>query len=291
MTRRLTFAASLLAVALPGPPAEPFQTFSSRTVGVRVDVLVTNGRTPVAGLTAADFELRDNGVLQRVEVIGASDVPINVMLALDTSDSIAGRRRSDLIAAGETIIDGLGPADRAGLITFSHAVVTEIALTPDLGAVRQALRAIVARGRTSVLDGVYLALTSTLDQSGRFLLVVCTDGSDTTSWLQPAEVLDAAQRANAVLYAVTARDAPRSAPLTQLAESTGGQVMRVSSSSDLRPAFHRILDEFRSRYVLAYSPQGVAPGGFHRLDITVPKRRVVVKARAGYIGVEASRKP
>jgi VWFA-related protein len=266
-----------------------FQTFSSRTLGVRVDVLVMDGAKPVAGLTARDFELRDNGVLQRVEVVASGDVPINVLLALDTSASIAGRRRSDLISAGEAILDGLKPADGAGLTIFNHAARSEIALTSDLAAVRHALRDIQPSGRTSVMDGVYLALTSTLDQSARFLVIVCTDGADTTSWLQPHEVLEASKRTNGVVYPVTAGDVSPSSVLKQLADSTGGQLIPVRSSGDLRAAFQRILAEFRSRYVLAYSPDGVTPGGFHRLEITVPKRRASVKARAGYIGLDTSK--
>jgi VWFA-related protein len=141
------------------------------------------------------------------------------------------------------------------------------------------------------MDGVYVALTSTLDQSARSVVVICTDGADTTSWLQPSEVLEASQRANAVIYAVTAGDRRQSPALKQLADGTGGQVLPVKSSGDLRPAFQRILTEFRSRYVLAYTPEGVAAGGFHRLDIAVPQRRVTIKARTGYIGAEPRRQP
>ena len=267
------------------------QTFSSRTLGVRVDVLVMDGGKPVAGLTAREFELRDNGVLQRVEILDAMDVPINAVLTLDTSASIEGRPRLDLIAAGEALLDRLKPIDRASLVTFDHAVTPAIALTDDLPAVRNALRNINPNGRTSVMDGVYVALTSTVDQPGRFLLVVCTDGADTMSWLRPSEVLEASKRANAVVYSVTTSDGRRSEPLKHLADATGGQVLQISSSRDLRSAFERIVAEFRSRYVLTYSPEGVAPGGFHRLEVAVPKRRVTVKARAGYVGVEGARRP
>jgi VWFA-related protein len=261
------------------------QTFSSRALGVRVDVLVIDGGKPVAGLTARDFELRDNGVLQRVDVIEAVDVPINVVLALDTSASIRGRRLTDLIAAGNAILDGLKPVDRAAVVPFNHAVKPALQLSADLGDVRAALRTIDPGGRTSVMDGVYVALTSTVDQAGRFLLVVCTDGRDTMSWLTPSEVLEASKRANAVVYAVTAGGERRSEPLKDLADATGGQVLQVKGSEDFRSAFQRILTEFRTRYVLAYSPEGVSPGGFHRLDIKVPRRRAVVKARGGYIGI------
>jgi VWFA-related protein len=283
---------SVLAVALIAPVlSAQAQRFSSRTLGVRVDVLVLDGKGPVAGLTARDFELRDNGVLQRIEVVAAADVPVNAMLALDTSASITGKRKSDLISAGETLIAGLKPDDRAGLTTFSHAVTPKIPLTSDFTAVRKALQGIEPAGQTSVLDGVYVALTATLDQSARFLIVVCTDGADTTSWLLPSEVLEAARRANGVIYAVTSTDSKRSEALKDLADATGGQTLQVKSSDELRGTFLRILTEFRSRYVLAYSPEGVPPGGFHRLDITVPKRRATVKARAGYIGVETPRQP
>jgi hypothetical protein len=62
-------------------------------------------------------------------------------------------------------------------------------------------------------------------------------------------------------------------------------MMQVASSADLRAAFQRILQEFRSRYILAYTPNGVPSGGFHRLDVRVKRRGLDVKARPGYIGV------
>jgi Ca-activated chloride channel homolog len=290
MTRQVGVAVLALAVIAASYP-HAAQRFSSNTLGVRVDVLVTENGRPLGGLTAEDFVLRDNGIVQRVSVIDAADVPVNALLALDTSVSIVGRRRSDLIAAADALIDGLKPVDRAALTTFSHAVAPAAPLTADFAAVRAALRVITPRGLTSVMDGVYAALIATVDQPGRFLLVVCTDGADTASWLQPAEVLDASKRANAVIYAVTATDGSRSPALKALADGTGGQIMPVKSSSDLRPAFERILTEFRSRYVLTYTPEGVPPGGFHRLEVAVPKRRAVVKARSGYVGVGALKGP
>jgi VWFA-related protein len=290
MTGRPSLAVAALALLLPAPVAAQRQVFSARTLAVRVDVLVTDRGRPVAGLQAADFELRDNGVPQRVEVIDADQVPIQAILALDTSASIQGSRQPALISSGEALLDGLKPVDRAGLVTFSHSIISKIPPTTDLDAIRAALRDLTPDGRTSIMDGVYVALTSTLDQSLRSLIVVCTDGGDTTSWLQPSEVLDASHRANAVVYAVTAGDG-RSSALTQLADGTGGQVLQVKSSHDLRPAFERILSEFRSRYVLAYSPEGVEAGGFHRLEIAVRGRKLTVKARNGYIGVEPSRQP
>jgi VWFA-related protein len=292
MLRQLAVASALLSLthpftAQPALSAVEGQrpTFSVRALGVRVDVLVTDGHKPVAGLTAPDFELRDNGVLQSVEVVDAADVPLNAVLALDTSASIRGKRQQDLIAAGDALLDGLKPVDRASLTTFSHAVMPRVALSGDLPAVRRGLANIAPDGQTSIMDGVYAALTATLAQPGRSLVVVCTDGSDTASWLQPSEVLEAAKRSNAVVYAVTAADGRRSASLGDVADATGGQMLHVKSSAELASTLQRILQEFRSRYILAYTPQGVATGGFHALDVRVKRRGLTVKARPGYIGV------
>ena len=184
MTGRPFITVAALALLLPAfPAAAQGQVFSSRTLAVRVDVLVTDGARPVAGLQAGDFELRDNGVPQRIQLIDADEVPIQAILALDTSASITGPRQPALISAGEALIDGLKPADRAGIVTFSHAITSKIPPTTNLAAVRDALQRLRPYGRTSIMDGVYVALTSTLDQSVRSLVVVCTDGADTTSWL------------------------------------------------------------------------------------------------------------
>jgi VWFA-related protein len=291
MTRRLAVAVGALpALLLSGPLfALQKQAFSSSTLGVRVDVLVTDGRVPVAGLVAGDFELRDNGVLQAIDLVDTSDVPINAVLALDTSLSIKGQRRSDLIAASQALLDGLKRADRAALTTFSHAIGPRIALTSDLSAVRSELLRMVPRGETSIMDGAYVALTATLAQTGRSLVVICTDGYDTSSWLQPEEVLESAKRSNAVVYAVSAAQPRRRSPLQDLSDATGGQILRVGSGADLRGAFQKILQEFRSRYILAYSPRGVPAEGFHRLAVRVKRRGLTVKARPGYTGVGSAK--
>jgi VWFA-related protein len=292
MTRQLSVAAvTLPAVLLSGSLLSGQQrSFSSTTLGVRVDVLVTDGRNTVGGLTARDFELRDNGVLQRIEVVDSSDVPINAVLALDTSASIAGQRQADLVAATQALLDGLKPADRAALTTFSQAVAPRVALTSDLASIRTEMQRIEPIGNTAIMDGAYLALALTLAETGRSLVVVCTDGYDTSSWLQPEEVLESAKRSNAVVYAVTAAGARRRSPLQDLADATGGQMLKVASGSDLRGAFARILREFRSRYILSYSPQGVPSGGFHRLDVRVKGRGLTVKARPGYTGIGPARR-
>jgi VWFA-related protein len=286
MTRLAAHAtAALLLAGICGQTRQP-PTFSSRAVGVRVDVLVSEGRNPVAGLTAGDFELRDNGVLQTVDVAIASDLPLNAVLAFDTSASVKGKRRRDLIDAGDTFLHDLKPVDRVSLLTFSTEVEPRVLPTADFGAVHEALDRIAPGGQTSIFDGVYAALTMTLAQTEPALVLVCTDGTDTSSWLDPHEILEAAKRSNAVIYLVTGAGGRLSASLTDLAGATGGQVLNVKSSAELSATFERILREFRSRYILTYSPTGVRAGGFHAIDIRMKRRGLAVKARPGYVGLE-----
>ena len=202
------FPALLLWVSV---DARQQPVFRARALAVRVDVLVTDGRVPVGGLTAQDFELRDNDVAQAIEIVESAGVPINVVLALDTSNSTQGARQANLVAASEALLDGLKPEDRAALTTFSHAVAPRLALTPDL-----------------------VALTATLAQAGRSLVVLCTDGSDISSWLRPADVVDSARRSSAVIYGVMPTDARSVSPVEALTDATGGGMLRVASSSGQR---------------------------------------------------------
>ena len=250
-----------------------------------MDVLVMRGRAPVTNLTAADFEVSDNGVLQNVELVESADIPVNVVLAIDKSSSLTGTGRRDLMTASNALLDALKPADRAALVTFSHAVMPQVLPTADLTAIRAELGRLEPTGRTSVMDAVYVALVGTLAEPGRSLVIVCTDGGDTSSWLRVDDVLDSAKRASAVIYAVTAKELPGHSSLQDLTEVTGGHMIRAESK-DLRETFQHILQDFRSRYVLTYVPAGVASGGFHRLDVRVKRQGTSVTARPGYIGVE-----
>lgn len=288
MTRRQVVAAVAAGLLLSTSP-HALQRFSSGTLAVRVDVLVTEGGRPLGGLTAQDFELRDNGVLQTLDVVDGAEIPINAVLALDTSLSTTGKRQSDLIRASEALLARLKTSDRAALATFNHAAVPAVPLTPDFEAIRASLQSFTPSGETSVMDGAYVALTATLGQSGRSLVLVCTDGFDTWSWLRPDDVLEAARRASVVIYGVTSSDARRDAGLKAITDATGGHILPVKSSAELTAAFQKILEDFRNRYILAYSPAGVAPGGFHALDVRVKRPGVTVKARPGYTGIAQRR--
>jgi VWFA-related protein len=271
------------AAFAPGARASEQTNFTSRIDAVRVDVLVTENGRPVEGLTPDDFEVLDNGVRQRVDLASFEQIPLNVVLALDMSASLQGLRLGHLQTAGKRVLDGLKAGDRAALVTFSHVVAPTQGLTDNLDRVRTALDQARGEGMTSLIDAAHAGMLLGESDAGRSLLIVFSDGVDTSSWLTAAAVLETARRGDVVVYGVEIGERRASFP-RDLTEVTGGRMFAIESTKDLSVTFSRILEEFRMRYLISYSPQGVATGGWHRLEVRVKNRGVSVQARPGYFG-------
>lgn len=271
--------AVLCAVLSLGQAARP--TFTSGVDGVRVDVLVTENGRPVTGLATADFDLRDNGVRQDVTLENQRDLPLGVVLTLDFSASLRPADLDALRRAGRSLVDALAPGDSAALVTFSHRVVRQVPLTTALDDVRAGLDVAPVRGHTSLADAALAALLLGDADGGRTLVVVFSDGVDTSSYQPPEVVVETARRVNGVVYAVWAGDGDTGF-LRDLTRATGGRVIDIGTAGDPGPAFLEILNEFRSRYLLTYTPAGTGTGGWHALDVRVARRGARVDARPGY---------
>ena len=280
MKAALAVAISAAAVVT-GSAQQP--TFSSRVDAVRVDVLVKDRGQIVRGLGPRDFEVRDEGVLQEVDLVRLEQVPLNVILGFDVSESVNGERLEHLLERRRArFSQRLVGDDRAALLTFSHAVRLRQELTRDIPRVRQALDDVIPAGQTSLVDGTSAAIALSGSDVGRSLLIVFSDGVDTASFLSPDVVLQSARRADVVGYGVAIRSRISPTFLKELGSLTGGSVIEIESTKDLSQTFLGILDEFRERYLLSYSPRGVPATGWHRLDVRVKGRRATVSARAGY---------
>jgi Ca-activated chloride channel homolog len=258
-------------------------TFSSRVDAVRVDVVVTDRGGFVRGLVAGDFELFDNGVRQSIDVVTVERLPLTVILALDLSASVAGERLEHLRAASLALLDELAPDDYVALITFSHLVSIRAPLTNGGDRARMALAMAAGEGRTALIDATHAAMMLAGTNPRRALVIVFSDGVDTASWLTADRVLDTARRSDVVVYGVAMPQSRKPAFATALTSLTGGSLITIGSTRDLRAAFVGILDEFRQRYVLSYVPEGVSAGGWHELDVRVRARGATVRARPGYM--------
>lgn len=258
-------------------------TFSTRVVSVPIDALVTDDDGhPIAGLGLDDFELLDDGARQPIELVSVGKLPVNVVLALDASSSVIGDRLLRLREAAEAVVADLKPGDEAALVSFSHYIRRGTPLTTDVASAGEALARLAPGGETSLADGAYAALLTGRAEA-RTVVIVFSDGIDTRSWLTPEAVVDAARRSNAVVYAVTAGSGRGSPFLRDLTRTTGGAMQAVESDRDIRGAFVRILEEFRARYLLGFTPGSAARPGWHTLQVRVKGRRASVRAREGYI--------
>lgn len=291
--RRLSLVAFALAgagvvVAQDGP-----QVFRAGTDAVRVDVSVRDGSRPVSNLSAEDFEVLDNGVAQRVSAVTYGRLPIDVTVVLDVSQSVDLITLPALQRATVQLMRDLERDDRLKLVGFNTRVTRSVDFTTNAADVERAVGAAVASGGSSIRDAAAVALVSAADPDRRQLVVLFTDGADSSSTTSEDRLIEVARRTNASLTVVVPDRLTRFGRtpgvtryleyLDRLTAETGGAVLVASRNST--PPFGRALEEFRSSYVLYFTPTGVARDGFHSLDVRVRRGgNLTVRARRGYFG-------
>ena len=315
MSLTLSLSLALLsgASAQVAPPPvqakiQPPAVFGVQVDSVYVDAFVSQRRDPVIGLTAADFELKDNGVVQHLDLVSAEALPLLAVLVFDSSNSLAGERLAALQASGKAFLESLRPQDEVSLFTFAGETEWLVQPTTDKAAVKRALDELKPGGATAVLDALYAALVLPQTQ-GRTLVVLFTDGEDNMSWLEWRQMRVVAERANALIHVVglrrdddggasgpamdlSGRMLPMTAPpsmeflhtwgMRQIAESTGGRSWEAESPARLKSAFAAITETMAQRYILSYEPQGVKRPGWHEIELRLPGRTADVHARRGY---------
>jgi Ca-activated chloride channel homolog len=204
VSRLFAAAAAVAAVAVAaGTIGVPAQVFRTSTEAVRVDVLVTSGNKPVGGLMREDFEVLDNGVSQAIENVTIEEVPFSMLLALDVSASMEGDALKDLKEAALAAVDAMRPGDRAAILTFSEELRLQARWLSKGAALVQSIPALQAAGATALFDAAFTALSIRDPEAGRRSLVLLfSDGEDTSSWLPARAPLEKADRTDSVVYTV-----------------------------------------------------------------------------------------
>jgi Ca-activated chloride channel homolog len=270
---------------------------------VRVIATVkTPGGALVGSLAKDDFEIYDNGVPQEIAYFQRqTDQPLSVALMVDVSGSTAKDLTYEIESGGKfmrALLAEGNPEDRAALYTFDDQVRQEQGFTHNYAALIAALKKIRGTAGTSLYDAICLVSKELEPRQGRKVIVVVSDGGETTSHWGSHDALRAAQLADAVVYPVVVlpitSDAGRNrggeAFLTYIAQGTGGRPFFPERNAQLDKAFLEIIADLRTEYSLGFYPRNVplTSDKWHKLEVREKSGKLRVFARNGYYGESES---
>jgi Ca-activated chloride channel family protein len=279
----------------PGPPT----TFSVKVNLVRLLVSVRDAGTgaPVTNLNRDDFAVTDSGVAQKIAVFERNtSLPLSVAVLIDCS----GSTQIDLHYEEDSVLRFIplllkagNPQDAYALFSFNWRTNMDLDFTRSQKRAEKVLHSLHGEGGTSLYDAIYLASDALNGREGRHVMVVVTDGGDTTSYKKFGDALQAAQQNDVVLYPVVVvpieNDAGRNIggehALATLASSTGGQIFYPQGFEHVDEALTAILQQLRTQYLLGFYPQGTPEQHRSYHPVTVKTRaagNVKISARSGY---------
>ena len=285
---------------------DPVIRVNVRLVRALVTVKDANGGL-VGSLKRDEFSVFDNGVKQDIAVFEHhTDQPLSISVLFDTSASVGIALKYETDSATRflnAVLREGNTADELALYSFNWEVrVQSGGFTRRVERLERALHAMRAEGGTSLYDAIYLASQEMEGRDGRHVIIVVTDGGDTTSYKDFHAALEGAQRADAVIYPILVmpikNDAGRNIggenALQTLASSTGGIVFKPNLGPALDDAFTDILSALRTQYLIGYYPQHQVPGtDFHRVMVTIPRaaaNEFNIRNKAGYYADSPLRK-
>ncbi len=275
-------------------------TFKSEVKLVNVFATVTdkNG-APIASLKKDDFKVLEDGVEQKIAVFDReSELPLSIVMALDTSLSTKKDLPLELESARKFAHSILRPIDGLSLFQFSEVVDEVQPFTASLKKIDLAISRVRPGSATALYDAMYLGSQALIPRQGRKVMVVITDGGDTVSRVNYQEAVRAAQIAEAIVYPIimvpieasAGRDLGGEHALIQIAKDTGGKHYYATSIDQLDSAFKQISEELRTQYLLAYYPSRRVARDFRRITVEIDPNtkdapdagEMKVRHRAGY---------
>lgn len=301
-------AAAVLAssfAALPAQEDAPTFRVDVSLVNVLVTVKDAHGK-PLGDFEKEDFTVLDGGVARPVMVFERrTDRPLSVALMIDASLSTAVEIAQERVSARTFIQrllrEGSHPADRVAVLKFSAYVDLLANFTRSVRALSRALRSVRPESGTSLYDAILLASEELAGREGRRVMIIITDGGDTTSNTDFQQALRATHAIDAVIYGMIVMpiksDAGRNTggenALKALAGNTGGATYVQLGTETLDDAFDQILRNLRTQYLLGYYPPQLPETNetYRPIEVRVNRSDVTVLARKGYFLPEPRRVP
>ncbi|HXB75307.1 MAG TPA: VWA domain-containing protein [Candidatus Acidoferrales bacterium] len=292
---------------------------------IKVDVDVVSVLTTVrdkkgaliANLQKDDFTVLEDGKPQTIKYFTKeTDLPLTIGMLVDVSGSQRNLIDIERSAASQFFTQVLRKKDEAFLISFGEETellqdytgsprllkegLNQLRVSSGVGGIHPGPVPTVGQPRGTVLyDAVYLAATDKLrSEVGRKVIVVITDGVDQGSRLTRNQAIEAAQKADAVIYSIDYSDPGAYGPfgfgggggeaeLRKMSDETGGHVYKVDRRHTLDDVFKELQDEMRSQYAIGYTPTNeVKDGAYRHVDVRVANKDQKAQARKGYYAMK-----
>src|ERR1700688_3936219 len=308
-TLRYSGAAICVALAFGIPARGQDQGQGPGTIRVDVNLVLVDATVKakdgqiMANLKKEDFEVREDGVVQKLEIFSRDELQLNVALVLDLSDSI-GPFLAPLRDASTIALAALKPNDEVALFTFSTEAELRMPFTKDKTKIADQINTFDARGATNINDGIFAAAEYLLKAppNGRRVIILISDDVGTDAGGQgPRDIVKEAIAADTVLYNLkipgynpastlfAASMIPGLVNIRKVMDQTGGEIFDVKDVANLDSEFRALIERIKTRYTLGYYTQANgATGKPHKLEVRLKSsfgkkgHDYVVLAKNGY---------
>ena len=279
-------AGSLVAAA----QDQPIFKSNVRTVPIYATVVDSSGRL-VPDLEQADFQILDNGKPADVSLFSNESQPFTAVVMLDTSASMTANLKL-LNRAAEQFLLRLLPVDKAQVGAFNDKIQLSGTFTNNRDELIGALNDLYFGNPTRLNDGIAAGLDALQGIDGRRVVLVFTDGEDTSSKTGFKTVLERARDEEVMVYSIgleseyfngmrVVKSRP-SRDLRKISDETGGGYFELLKTVDLAPTFSRVAQELRSQYLIGFAPAAL-DGKVHKLEVKVTRPGMTVRARRSYL--------
>ncbi|SRR5579884_1165588 len=278
------------------------ESVTDRRADIRVDtnlaliwVSVTDpvGRY-VTGLDRENFKVTEDKVDQEIAQFSSEDAPMSVGVVFDTSGSMGAKLRRSREAVAQ-FLKTANPEDEFFLVQFNDRPELLVPFTPIPEDVQNRLPFLESKGRTALLDGVYMAMNEMKKaRNPRKAILIISDGGDNSSRYTESEVKNAVRESDVQIYAIgifeslagrnrTPEEAGGPGLLNEIAESTGGRFFAADNLGDLPDIAAKIGLELRNQYVIGYHPKNrERDGKFRRVQVKLVKTAGLPQLRANH---------
>jgi Ca-activated chloride channel homolog len=291
-----------IAPRIRGNNPQPSENAIERGANIRVDttlvlipVAVTDPLSRfVTGLDKENFKLLENGVEQEISQFSSEDAPLSIGLVFDTSGSMGSKLQKSREAVAQ-FFKTANPEDEFFLIEFNDRPEMVVGFTGDTEEIQSRLTFTQAKGRTALLDAVYLAMNQMKKaRNPRRAILIISDGGDNSSRYTESEVKNAVREADVQIYAIGIFEPPASRGrtpeemsgpglLSDVTEQTGGRHFAVDNLAELPDVAAKIGIELRNQYVLGYNPKNSARDGkYRRVQVKLTKTTGLPQLKASF---------